>query len=239
MSARAVLIGPRFPTTAAATVIAKVPDRCSRTVDCCSSPRTSAHPLPARGLHPAALPSPVGAAQQKSPLRDLVSYQCGNPARCGSRSAAPRRGDRVFSVLHTWNQKLQLHPHLHIIIPAGGLSPDPTRWVPSQENYFLPKAVLRKVFRGKFVAAVRLAFRDGQLRFSEKLKLLSQPKIFAAWLRPLFRLDWVVYLKRPFGGPAYVLHYLGRYTYRVAISNSRQCLPVFPRWRQRRVHCGD
>jgi hypothetical protein len=66
--------------------------------------------------------------------------------------------------------------------------------VPSRENYFLPKAVLRKVFRGKFVAALRLAFRDGQLRFPEKLKLLSQPKIFAAWLRPLFRQDWVVYL---------------------------------------------
>jgi hypothetical protein len=126
-----------------------------------------------------------------------------------------------FSVLHSWNQKLQFHPHLHIIIPAGGLSPDHTRWVPSQENYFLPKAVLRKVFRGKFVAAVRQAFRDGQLRFPDKLKLLSQPKIFAAWLRPLFRQDWVVYLKRPFGGPAYVLHYLGRYTHRVAISNHR------------------
>ena len=126
-----------------------------------------------------------------------------------------------FSVLHTWNQKLQLHPHLHIIIPAGGLSPDHTRWVPSRENYFLPKAVLRKVFRGKFVAALRRAFRDRQLRFPEKLKLLSQPKIFAAWLRPLFRQDWVVYLKRPFGGPGYVLHYLGRYTHRVAISNHR------------------
>jgi hypothetical protein len=126
-----------------------------------------------------------------------------------------------FSVLHTWNQKLQLHPHLHIIIPAGGLSPDHTRWVSSRENYFLPKAVLRKVFRGKFVAALRQAFQDGQLRFPEKLKLLSQPKIFAAWLRPLFRQDWVVYLKRPFGGPEYVLHYLGRYTHRVAISNHR------------------
>jgi hypothetical protein len=126
-----------------------------------------------------------------------------------------------FSVLHTWNQKLQLHPHLHIIIPAGGLSLDHTHWVPSQENYFLPKAVLRKVFRGKFVAALRQAFRDGQLRFPETLKLLSQPKIFAAWLRPLFRQQWVVYLKRPFGGPEYVLHYLGRYTHRVAISNHR------------------
>jgi len=126
-----------------------------------------------------------------------------------------------FSVLHTWNQKLQLHPHVHCVVAAGGLSPDHTRWVRSRENYFLPKAVLRKVFRGKFVAALRQAFRDGELHFPEKLKLLDHPKIFAAWLRPLFRKDWVVYLKRPFGGPEYVLHYLGRYTHRVAISNHR------------------
>ena len=126
-----------------------------------------------------------------------------------------------FSVLHTWNQKLQLHPHVHCVVAAGGLSPDHTRWVRSRENYFLPKAVLRKVFRGKFVAALRQAFRDGELHFPEKLKLLAHPKIFAAWLRPLFRKDWVVYLKRPFGGPEYVLHYLGRYTHRVAISNHR------------------
>jgi hypothetical protein len=126
-----------------------------------------------------------------------------------------------FSVLHSWNQKLQFHPHVHCVVPAGGLSPDHTRWVRSAENYFLPKAVLRKVFRGKFVAALRQAFRDGELHFPEKLKLLAHPKIFAAWLRPLFRKDWVVYLKRPFGGPKYVLHYLGRYTHRVAISNHR------------------
>jgi hypothetical protein len=126
-----------------------------------------------------------------------------------------------FSVLHTWSQKLQIHPHVHCVVPAGGLSPDHTRWVPSRENYFLPKTVLRKVFRGKFVAALRQAFRDEQLRFPEKLRLLSQPKIFAAWLRPLYRENWVVHLKRPFGGPEHVLRYLGRYTHRVAISNHR------------------
>ena len=126
-----------------------------------------------------------------------------------------------FSVLHTWNQKLRLHPHVHCVVSAGGLALDHTRWVHCSENYFLPKAVLRKVFRGKFVGALRQAFRNGELRFPEKLKLLSQHKIFAAWLRPLFRQDWVVYLKRPFGGPEYVLHYLGRYPHRVAISNHR------------------
>src|SRR5260221_13204552 len=85
----------------------------------------------------------------------------------------------------------------------------------------LPKEVLREIFRGKFVDALEQAFQNGQLRFEGELKLLAQPKIFAAWLRPLFRQDWVVYLSRPFGGPQYVLQYLGRYTHRVAISNHR------------------
>src|SRR5206468_598196 len=101
------------------------------------------------------------------------------------------------------------------------LSPDHTRWVRSRDNYFLPKEVLREIFRGKFVDALEQAFQNGQLRFEGDLKLLAQPKIFAAWLRPLYRQDWVVYLKRPFGGPEYVLQYLGRYTHRVAISNHR------------------
>jgi Putative transposase/Transposase zinc-binding domain len=126
-----------------------------------------------------------------------------------------------FSVLHTWSQKLKIHPHVHCVVPAGGLSLDHTRWVRSPDNYFLPKGVLREIFRGKFVDALEQAFQNGQLRFEGDLKLLAQPKIFAAWLRPLFRQDWVVYLKRPFGGPQYVLHYLGRYTHRVAISNHR------------------
>jgi hypothetical protein len=126
-----------------------------------------------------------------------------------------------FSVLHSWSQQLNLHPHLHIIIPAGGLSPDHTRWVHSRNKYFLPKKVLRKVFRGKFVDALEQAFQDGLLRFEGNLRLLAKPKIFAAWLRPLHRKHWVVYLKRPFGGPEYVLQYLGRYTHRVAISNHR------------------
>jgi rubredoxin len=126
-----------------------------------------------------------------------------------------------FSVLHTWSQKLNIHPHVHCVVPAGGLSLDHTRWVRSPDHYFLPKRVLRKVFRGKFVDALEQAFQNGQLRFEGDLKLLAQPKIFAAWLRPLYRQPWVVYLKRPFGGPQYVLHYLGRYTHRVAISNHR------------------
>src|SRR5882724_3318602 len=126
-----------------------------------------------------------------------------------------------FSVLHTWNQKLQLHPHVHCVVPAGGLSLDHTRWIRSRPRFFLPIQVLRRVFRGKFVAALKSAFQRGQLHLSGDLALLAQPKIFAAWLRPLFRKDWIVYSKPPFGGPEYVLQYLGRYTHRVAISNHR------------------
>jgi hypothetical protein len=126
-----------------------------------------------------------------------------------------------FTVLHTWSQKLRLHPHVHCVIPAGGLSLDHTHWVKSRDRFFLSIKVLRRVFRGKFVAALQQAFREGQLVFHGDLTLLAQPKIFAAWLRPLFRKDWVVYSKPPFGGPQYVLQYLGRYTHRVAISNHR------------------
>jgi hypothetical protein len=126
-----------------------------------------------------------------------------------------------FTVLHTWSQKLRLHPHVHCVIPAGGLSLDHTHWVSSRHRFFLSIKVLRRVFRGKFVAALQQAFREGQLVFHGDLTLLAQPTIFAAWLRPLFRKDWVVYSKPPFGGPQYVLQYLGRYTHRVAISNHR------------------
>ena len=126
-----------------------------------------------------------------------------------------------FSVLHTWNQKLQIHPHVHCVIPAGGLSPDHTRWIRSHPRFFLPIHVLRRVFRGKFVDSLKSAFQQGQLHLSGNLAPLAQPKIFASWCRPLFRKHWIVYSKPPFGGPEYVLHYLGRYTHRVAISNHR------------------
>ena len=126
-----------------------------------------------------------------------------------------------FSVLHTWNQKLSLHPHVHCVIASGGLSPDGTRWIKPRYAFFLPVKVLGRVFRGKFVAGLQRAFQDGQLNFHGNLARLAQPKTFAAWRRLLFRKDWVVYAKPPFGGPDYVLQYLGRYTHRVAISNHR------------------
>ncbi len=126
-----------------------------------------------------------------------------------------------FSVLHTWSQKLSLHPHVHCVIPAGGLSLDHSHWVKSQNRFFLPLKVLSRVFRGKFVAGLKQALQNGQLNFHGNLAPLARPKTSAAWLRPLFRKDWVVYAKPPFGGPEYVLQYLGRYTHRVAISSHR------------------
>src|SRR3989475_1565180 len=126
-----------------------------------------------------------------------------------------------FSVLHTWSQKLTAHPHVHCVVPAGGLSADHTRWIKPRYDFFLPVEVLSHVFRGKFQEALKRAFHYSKLNFHGYLKLLAQPKTFAAWLRPLFRNDWVVYSKRPFGGPEHVLRYLGRYTHRVAISNHR------------------
>ncbi len=126
-----------------------------------------------------------------------------------------------LSVLHTWGQNLQHHPHLHCVIPAGGLSADRTCWIQPRYPFFLPIKVLSRVFRGKFVAGLRRAFRQGKLGFYGDQKALQDPKLFRALLRSLFRQDWIVYAKPPFGGPQYVLHYLARYTHRVAISNHR------------------
>ena len=125
------------------------------------------------------------------------------------------------SILHTWGQNLLLHPHLHCVIPAGGLSSDRTRWVRPKYAFFLPVEVLSRVFRGKFGDGLRRAHRHNKLKLSGSLATLKDPQAFAAFLRILFRQNWVVYAKPAFGGPAQVLRYLGRYTHRVAISNHR------------------
>jgi len=127
-----------------------------------------------------------------------------------------------FSVLHTWNQKLQHHPHVHCVVAAGGLACDHTHWVhPGKPRFFLPKDVLSEVFRGKFMEGLQQAHASGQLRFHGLLRGWSQPRLFQSFLRQLFALRWVVYCKPPFGGPDQVLRYLGAYTHRVAISNHR------------------
>jgi len=126
-----------------------------------------------------------------------------------------------LSVLHTWGQNLLHHPHIHCVIPAGGLSSDHQHWVHPQYPFFLPVRVLSRMFRGKFVAGLKRAFCNGDLCLPGALKPLAQDKVLRSFLRTLFRQDWVVYAKRPFGGPQHVLHYLARYTHRVAISNHR------------------
>ena len=126
-----------------------------------------------------------------------------------------------LSILHTWGQTLQPHPHLHCVVPGGGLSSDHQRWIASRAHFFLPVKVLSRVFRGKFVAGLRRAGHTGRLAFHGECLPLADPQAFVAFLRSLFREDWVVYAKPPFGGPEHVLQYLARYTHRVAISNHR------------------
>jgi hypothetical protein len=128
----------------------------------------------------------------------------------------------VIAVLHTWGQTLCLHPHAHCLVLGGGLSPDRTRWVGSQPDFFLPSAVLSAVFRGKFLAGLRAASASGQLRFSGRRTNRRAAKTkFERLVSASVRTNWVVHVKRPFAGPEVVLKYLARYTHRVAISNSR------------------
>jgi hypothetical protein len=126
-----------------------------------------------------------------------------------------------LAVLHTWGQNLQHHPHIHCVVPGGGLSPDGRRWVHCRSRFFLSVKVLSRLFRGLFLSYLQEAFDTGKLRFSGTLEALSHPPAFKAFLKSCWETDWVVYSKPPFGGPAQVLDYLGRYTHRVAISNNR------------------
>jgi hypothetical protein len=124
-------------------------------------------------------------------------------------------------VLHTWGQNLNHHPHLHSVVPAGGVGSD-DKWVSCKsEKILLPVRVLSRLFRGKFLHLLRRAYSRGLLRFHGSLADLQHPEGFAITLRAAVRTEWVVYSKRPFGGPEQVLAYLGRYTHRVAISNQR------------------
>ena len=126
-----------------------------------------------------------------------------------------------FGILHTWGQNLLFHPHIHCVVPAGGLAPGRERWIRGSDRFFLPLKVLKKVFRGKFVDGLKDAFAQKRLRLAGPIQHLNRPNCFAAFLRKLHRHLWVVYVKPPFGGPQQVLRYLGRYTHRVAISNHR------------------
>ena len=127
----------------------------------------------------------------------------------------------VTLVLHTWGSALTHHPHVHGIVPGGGLSADGKRWVACKLGFFLPVRVLSRLFRRRFLEELALAHGAGQLQFFGEFANLADPTAFTDWLRPLRKCEWVVYAKRPFAGPAAVLAYLSRYTHRVAISNQR------------------
>ena len=144
-----------------------------------------------------------------------------NPQRLGASVG-------VLMVLHTWGQNLHHHPHVHCVVTGGGLSCDPTgkvdaspRWLACRPGFLLPVRVLSRVVRGKFLAGRRAAFDQGRLLLPGALHQLAEPDGRAVWSKTLYEHDWVVYSKRPFGGPAQVLRYLARYTHRVAISNAR------------------
>ena len=124
-------------------------------------------------------------------------------------------------VLHTWGSALTHHPHVHGIVPGGGLSPDHSRWVACRPGFFLPVRVLSRLFRRRFLEELTAVYRRGQLRFFGESAALADETAFAEWLAPLRACEWVVYAKRPFAGPQAVLAYLSRYTHRVAISNQR------------------
>ena len=126
-----------------------------------------------------------------------------------------------LAVLHTWTQTLLHHPHIHCIVPGGGISPDGTEWVKSRDDFFLPVRVLSRLFRGKFLAYLAEAARTGSLRFAGATAHLATLSGFAAFLREQRSKEWVVYAKPPFGSPQQVLKYLARYTHKVAISDRR------------------
>lgn len=126
-----------------------------------------------------------------------------------------------IAILHTWGQNLVHHPHLHCVVPGGGLAPDGSRWVACKPGFFLPVRVLSRLFRRLFLERLQHAFDTGELRFFSSLTHLSEPAQFARYLAGPRHAEWVVYAKQPFGGPQQVLDYLGRYTHRVAISNDR------------------
>jgi len=170
------------------------------------------------------LPGPLAAVafQNKAVVYDLLFKAAAGTLQ--TIAADPKHlGARIglIAVLHTWGSALTHHPHVHGIVPGGGLSPDGQRWIACRKGFFLPVRVLSRLFRRLFLEKLIAAHARGRLSFFGDLAHLAEPTAFAAQLAPLRRAEWVVYAKPSFGGPAAVLAYLARYTHRVAIANSR------------------
>ena len=170
------------------------------------------------------LPAPISdiAYQNKAEIYDILfkasaetlSTIAADPKHLGARIG-------ITSVLHTWGSALTHHPHVHMIVPGGGISLDGTRWVSCRPGFFLPVRVLSRLFRRLFLEKLLAAHAAGRLKFFGDHAALADPQVFTAYLAPSRKAEWVVYAKKPFGGPQAVLAYLSRYTHRVAIANSR------------------
>ena len=170
------------------------------------------------------LPAPIAdlAYQNKAAMygllfdvaAEVLQTIAADPKHLGARIGATL-------VLHTWGSALTHHPHVHGIVPGGGLSPDGTRWVACRPGFFLPVRVLSRLFRRRFLEELQRLHETGKLQFFGEHAGLADAKTFRTWLAPMRQCEWVVYAKRPFAGPSAVLAYLSRYTHRVAISNSR------------------
>ena len=169
------------------------------------------------------LPAPIAdiAYQNKAVLYDLLfkisaetTLTIADPKHLGGRIG-------ITSVLHTWGSAMTHHPHVHMIVPGGGISPDGQHWVSCRPGFFLPGRVLSRLFRRLFIQALSAAHAARRLNFFGDHADLADTQSFAAFLAPLRKAEWIVYAKRPFGGPQAVLAYLSRYTHRVAIANRR------------------
>src|SRR5213594_1538884 len=170
------------------------------------------------------LPGPIAdiAYQNKAVIYDLL-FKAAAEATLTIAADSKHLGARIgiTAVLHTWGSALTHHPHVHMIVPGGGISLDGERWVACRPGFFLPVRVLSRLFRRLFLEKLLAAHKAGRLTLFGYHAPLADARAFAAYLAPLRKIEWVVYAKRPFGGPEAVLAYLARYTHRVAISNSR------------------
>ena len=170
------------------------------------------------------LPAPIAdiAYQNKAVIYGLL-FDVAAETLCTIAADPKHLGASIGAtlVLHTWGSALTHHPHVHGIVPGGGLTPDGERWIACKPGFFLSVRVLSRLFRRRFLEALSLAHRAGRLQFFGDHASLADPRAFAEWLTPLRQCEWVVYAKRPFAGPEAVLAYLSRYTHRVAIANSR------------------
>jgi Putative transposase len=170
------------------------------------------------------LPAPIAdiAYQNKAVIYDLL-FKAAAETLITIAADPKHLGARIglTAVLHSWGSALTHHPHIHVIVPGGGISLDGTRWISCRPGFFLPVRVLSRLFRRLFLDTLLAAHGTGRLRFFGDHLPLAEPGAFATYLAPLRKVEWVVYSKRPFGGPEAVLAYLSRYTHRIAIANSR------------------